>query len=145
MGNNNKKKINKKGKKRLNAKLECYLARPHALSHEVSERETFCNNFYSTIFLQFFYFYFYFTLFLNWIIITVMCVQFIIVVSLHIYSILKVRLLLLFFWIMKPKINAKEWWDHENQIICVVFTYLILWNKSMSNFLTVFRSLIVQH
>ena len=35
----------------LNAKLECHLAGPHTLLHEVSERETFCNNFYSTIFL----------------------------------------------------------------------------------------------
>ena len=77
----------------LNAKLECHLTGPHALSHEVSERETFCNNFYSTTFLQFFYFYFYFTHFLNWIIIMVMCVQFLIVVSLHIYSFLKVRLI----------------------------------------------------
>ena len=43
----------------LNAKLECYLARPHALSHEVSERETFCNNFYNIppIFLFLFLFY----------------------------------------------------------------------------------------
>ena len=30
---------------------------PHALPHNVSERETFCNNFYSTIFLQIFFFY----------------------------------------------------------------------------------------
>ena len=51
------KKLNERGKKRLNAKLECHLAGPHTLSHEVSERETFCNNFYSTIFLpkNFFY------------------------------------------------------------------------------------------
>ena len=39
-------------KKRLNAKFECHLIGPHALSHEVFERETFCNNFYSRIFLQ---------------------------------------------------------------------------------------------
>ena len=53
-----KKKLIESGKKRLNAKLECHLAGPHALSHEVFEshaRETFCNNFYSTIFLQFFF------------------------------------------------------------------------------------------
>ena len=42
----------------LNEKLECHLARPHALSHEVSERETFCNNFYSTIFLQICFFFY---------------------------------------------------------------------------------------
>ena len=45
-----------KKKKKLDAKLECHLAGPHALSHEVSKRETFCNNFYSTIFLLFFFF-----------------------------------------------------------------------------------------
>ena len=45
-------KLNEIGKKRLNAKLECHLVEPHALSHEVTERETFCNNFYSIIFLQ---------------------------------------------------------------------------------------------
>ena len=49
---NNKKKLNERGKNMLNAKLECHLAGPHALSHEVSERETFCKKFYSTIFLQ---------------------------------------------------------------------------------------------
>ena len=49
-----KKKLNESGKKMLNEKLECYLAGPHALLHEVSERETFCNKFYSTIFFQFF-------------------------------------------------------------------------------------------
>ena len=48
--------LSERGKKRLNAKLECHLAGPHALSHEVFEREKFCNNFYSTIFLQFFFF-----------------------------------------------------------------------------------------
>ena len=48
---NNKKKLNERGKKRLNGKLECHFL------HEVSERETFCNNFYSTIFLQIFFFY----------------------------------------------------------------------------------------
>ena len=48
----------KEVKKMLNAKLECHLVRSHALSHEVSERETFCNNFYFTIFLQFFFFYY---------------------------------------------------------------------------------------
>ena len=32
----NKKKLNERGRKRPNAKLECYLARPHALLHEVS-------------------------------------------------------------------------------------------------------------
>ena len=55
-----KKELNERGKKRLNAKLECHLAGPHALSHEVFEshvRETFCNNFYSAIFLQFFFFF----------------------------------------------------------------------------------------
>ena len=56
MGNNNKKiknkKLNERGKKRLNVKLECHLAGPCVLSHEVFERETFCNNFYSAIFLQ---------------------------------------------------------------------------------------------
>ena len=63
---------------------------PHAFSHDVFERETFCNNFYSTIFLQFFFF---FTHSLNLIIIMVMCVQFITIVSLHIYSLLKIRLI----------------------------------------------------
>ena len=29
-------KLNERGKKRLNAKLEHHLARPHTLSHEVS-------------------------------------------------------------------------------------------------------------
>ena len=28
-------KLNERGKKRLNAKLECHLARPHTLPHEV--------------------------------------------------------------------------------------------------------------
>ena len=46
-----KKELNERGKKRLNAKFECHLIGPHALSHEVFERETFCNNFYSSIFL----------------------------------------------------------------------------------------------
>ena len=137
-----------------NAKLECHLAGLHVLSHEVFEREKFCNNFYSTIFLQNIYIYF-FTHSLNWIIIMVMCVQFITIVSLHTYSHLKVRLIFhpkkkgkIFFFcfkIMKQKINAKELQVREKQIICVVFTYLILWNKSMSNSLTAFHSLIVQH
>ena len=52
-----KKKLNERGKKRQNAKLECHLTGPHALSHEISERETFCINFYSTIFLQKKFFY----------------------------------------------------------------------------------------
>ena len=43
-------------KKRLNAKLEYHLV-GSCTPHEVSERETFCNNFYSTIFLQIFFFY----------------------------------------------------------------------------------------
>ena len=30
-----KKELNERGKKMLNAKLECHLTRPHALSHEV--------------------------------------------------------------------------------------------------------------
>ena len=45
----------KEVKKRLNAKLECPLAGPHTLSHKVSERDI-CNNFYSTIFLNFFFY-----------------------------------------------------------------------------------------
>ena len=91
MGNNKKKKkLNERGKQRLNAKLECHLVGPHALSHEVFKRETFCNTFYSTIFLQIFFF---LTYSLNWIIIMVICVQFITVVSLHIYSLFKVRLI----------------------------------------------------
>ena len=53
---NNKKKLIERGKKRLNTKLECHLAGPHAHFHEVFERETFCNKFYSTIFLHFFFF-----------------------------------------------------------------------------------------
>ena len=53
-----KKKLNeRRKKKRPYAKLECHLAGFHALSHEVSKRETFCNNFYSTIFLQKIFFY----------------------------------------------------------------------------------------
>ena len=31
-----KKKLNERGKKRLNTKLECYLGKPHALTHEIS-------------------------------------------------------------------------------------------------------------
>ena len=53
----NKKKLNERDKKRLNAKLKCHLAGPHVLSHEVFERETFCNKFYSTLFLQKNFFY----------------------------------------------------------------------------------------
>ena len=33
---NSKKKLNERGKKMLNAKLESYLARPHTLPYEVS-------------------------------------------------------------------------------------------------------------
>ena len=82
----------------LNAKLECHLAGPYVVSHEVSERETFCNNFYSTIFLPK-----KITHSLNWLIVMVMCVQFITIVSLHIYSLLKVRLI--FHPKKKGKIN----------------------------------------
>ena len=32
----NKKKLKERGKKMLNAKLECHLARPHILPHEIS-------------------------------------------------------------------------------------------------------------
>ena len=95
-------------KKRLNAKLECHLTGPQALSHEVSERETFCNNFYSTIFLQKKKNYSFLELnnysgsFKKIIIIVFICVQFITIFSLHIYSLLKVRL------IFHPKKKRKE-------------------------------------
>ena len=119
MSNNKKnKKLNERGKKRLNAKLECHLVGPHALSHDVSKRETFCNNFYSTIFLQFFFF----THFLNWIIIIVMCVQFLTVVSLHIYSFLKVRLI---FHPKKKKGKIKTWCGQ----VCMHVSYR--WFKTM--------------
>ena len=129
-----------KKKKMLNAKLECHLTGPHTLSHEVSEKETFCNNFYSTIFLQFF---FLFTHSLNWIIIMVICAQFVIVVLLLIYSLFKVKKI--FFFNHETKNKCKRVTDHENQLICFVFTYLILWNKSMFNSLTIFDSSIVRH
>jgi len=35
--------------------------------------------------------------------------------------------------------------DHENRLICVMFTNYIPWNESMSNSLTVFHSLIMRH
>ena len=52
-----KKTLSERGKKRLNAKLECHLAGLHVLSYEVFEREKSCNNFFSTIFLQIFFFF----------------------------------------------------------------------------------------
>ena len=43
------KKLNERGKKRLNAKLECHLVGPHALSHKASERD---RHFVTTFILQ---------------------------------------------------------------------------------------------
>ena len=45
-----KKKLNERGKKKLNAKFECHLAGPHAFSHEVFERE---RHFVTTFILQY--------------------------------------------------------------------------------------------
>ena len=90
-------------KKRLNAKLECHLVGLHALSHEVSERETFCNKFYSTIFLQTNFFYSFLELnnYNGYV-----CAIYNCCFTAYIYSLLKAR-----FKkkkkIMKPKINAK--------------------------------------